>query len=182
MGSVPQNRPATDLLAKGSTENPRTKAAAESAVRPAKEARRKSARQANRSPPRGSASPKIRAPKQRQRARFVQRKKPAGKPRAELVGVRPRHRFAGNPRAKAAAESAVRPAEGARRKSARQVSRSSPRGSASPEICVPKRRQNNEFSTLNPVRRDSSSGRSSSGSRAPRSGQFCVAGRRFYVP
>ena len=67
MGSVPQNRPATALLAKGSTGNPRTKAAAESAVRPAKEARRKSARQANRSPPRGSASPEIHTPKQRQR-------------------------------------------------------------------------------------------------------------------
>ena len=68
MGSVPQNRPATALLAKGSTGNPRTKAAAESAVRPAKEARRKSARQANRSPPRGSASPEIHTPKWRQRA------------------------------------------------------------------------------------------------------------------
>ena len=68
MGSVPQKRPATDLLSKGSTGNPRTKAAAESAVRPAKEARRKSARQANRSPPRGSASPEIHTPKQRQRA------------------------------------------------------------------------------------------------------------------
>ena len=129
MGSVPQNRPATALLSKGSTGNPRTKAAAESAVRPAKDARWKSARQANRSPPRGSASPEIHTPKRRQRARFVQRKKPAGKPRAELVGVRPRHRFAGNPRAKAAAESAVRPAEEARREAARRVSRSSPAAS-----------------------------------------------------
>ena len=73
MGSVAQNRPTTALLSKGSTGNPRTKAAAESAVRPAKEARRKSARQANRSPPRGSASPEIHTPKQRQRAfRFVE--------------------------------------------------------------------------------------------------------------
>ena len=38
------------------------------------------------------------------------------------------------------------------------------------------------FSTLNPVRRNSSSGRSSSGSRTPHFGQFCAAGRRFYVP
>ena len=87
MGSVPQNRPATALLSKGSTGNPRTKAAAESAVRPAKEARRKSAHQSGggeRGSSRKRSPPEIRAPSQPESA--------------------PRQRFAGNPHAKAAAE------------------------------------------------------------------------------
>ena len=112
MGSVPHNRPATALIAKGSAGNPRTKAAAESAVRLAKEARRKSARQSGggkRGSSRKRSPPEIRAPSQPESA--------------------PRQRFAGNPHAKAAAEGAVRPAEEARREAARRVSRSSPAAS-----------------------------------------------------
>ena len=164
MGSVPQNRPATALMAKGSTGNPRTKAAAESAVRPAKEARRKSARQANRSPPRGSASPEIHTPKQRQRAfRFVESPEnarqssgfSASKPgrRGSSSGrVLPgrsapsqpelvlRQRFAGKPRA---GQTILR-----------SVESSGVRSSSG-------------FSASKSVRHGSSSGRSSPGSRAP---------------
>ena len=119
MGSVPQNRPATALLAKGSTGNPRTKAAAESAVRPAKEARRKSARQANRSPPRGSASPEIHTPKQRQRT-FCFVESPENAPvRAADSALRSR-------------SGAARPAEELRRGRTCRASRSLSCGSVSP--------------------------------------------------
>ena len=172
MGSVPQNRPATALLAKGSTGNPRTKAAAESAVRPAKEARRKSARQANRSPPRGSASPEIHTPKQRQRAfRFVESPESArqssgfsvSKPgrrgssngmvlpgkSAEPVGAHPTVAFSSGSHALGAGETRA-----AGKTILRSVESSGVRSSSG-------------FSASKPVRHGSSSGRSSPGSRAP---------------
>ena len=102
MGSVPQNRSATNGF------------------------HWKSAHQSGggeRGSSRKRSPPEIRAPKRRRRARFVPQKKPAG-----------------NPRAKAAAESAVRPAKEARRKSARQSGggeRGSSRKRSPPEIRAP---------------------------------------------
>ena len=193
MGSVPHNRPATALIAKGSAGNPRTKAAAESAVRLAKEARRKSARQSGggkRGSSRKRSPPEIRAPSQPESA--------------------PRQRFAGNPHAKAAAEGVLLRRIAGERSSeqriqrfeagqARLVQRKSFAGEerAEPAGACPAAafrreatrgalgrpalrgwtilrsvessgvRPSSGFSASKPVRRGSSSGRASPGSRAP---------------
>ena len=150
MGSVPQNRPATALLAKGSTGNPRTKAAAESAVHPAKEARRKSARQANRSPPRGSASPEIHTPKQRQRAFCFVESPENARPSSGFSASKPvRH-----------GSSSGRSSPGSRAPERRQRAFCFVE---SPENA----RQSSGFSASKSVRRGSSSGRASPGKNVP---------------
>ena len=168
MGSVPQNRPATALLAKGSTGNPRTKAAAESAVRPAKEARRKSARQANRSPPRGSASPEIHTPKRRQRAfRFVESPENARQSSGFSVSKPVRR---GSPRGrvspgKNAEPVGAHPAVAFRRGNTRRVRESFvPRGwTILRSVESSGVRPSGGFSVSKPGRRGSSSGRASPG-------------------
>ena len=181
MGSVPQNRPATALLAKGSTGNPRTKAAAESAVRPAKEARRKSARQANRSPPRGSASPEIHTPKRRQRAFCFVESPENARPSSGFSASKPVRRGSSNGMVlpgKSAEPVGAHPAVAFRRGNTRRVRESfAPRGWTilrfveSPENA----HQSSGFSDSKPGRHGSSSGRSSPGSRAPERRQraFC---------
>ena len=211
MGSVPHNRPATALIAKGSAGNPRTKAAAESAVRLAKEARRKSARQSGggkRGSSRKRSPPEIRAPSQpesapRQRfagnphakaaaegvllrriagersseqriqrfeagqARFAQRKKLAGKPCADLAGVRPAEGFC---RGKERAEPAgACPAAAFRREATRgALGRPALRGwTILRSVESAGVRPSSGFSVSKPVRRGSSRGRASPGKNVP---------------
>ena len=163
MGSVPQNRPATALLAKGSTENPRTKAAAESAVRPAKEARRKSARQANRSPPRGSASPEIHTPKRRQRAFCFVESPENARPSSGFSASKPVRRGSSNGMVlpgKSAEPVGAHPAVAFRRGNTRRVRESfAPRGwTILRSVESSGVRSSSGFSVSKPVRRGSSNG------------------------
>ena len=172
MGSVPQNRPATALLSKGSTGNPRTKAAAESAVRPAKEARRKSAHQANRSPPRGSASPEIHTPKQRQRAFCFVESPESARQSGGFSVSKPVRRGSSNGMVlpgKSAEPVGAHPAVAFRRGNTRRVWESfAPRGwTILRSVESSGVRPSSGFSASKPVRRGSSSGRASPGSRAP---------------
>ena len=195
----------------GSTGNPRTKAAAESAVRLAKEARRKSARQSGggkRGSSRKRSPPEIRAPSQpesapRQRfagnphakaaaegvllrriagersseqriqrfeagqARFAQRKKLAGKPCADLAGVRPAEGFC---RGKERAEPAgACPAAAFRREATRgALGRPALRGwTILRSVESSGVRPSSGFSVSKPVRRGSSRGRASPGKNVP---------------
>ena len=205
MGSVPQNRSATALLSKGSTGNPRTKAAAESAVRPAKEARRKSARQANRSPPRGSASPEIHTPKQRQRAfRFVESPESARQSSGFSASKPVRHGSSNGMvlPGKSAEPVGAHPAVAFRRGNTRRVRESfAPRGwTILRSVESSGVRPSSGFSVSKPVRRGSSSGRVLPGKNVPSQpelvlrqrfrreatrwalGRPAPRGRRFYAP